>query len=406
MAGMTSLIGAGVGLAGSLLGGSSQPKQRWRPMATSNLWGNVSFDKKNRTFNQSLSPWAQGISDTFQGNAQTATNSPLFGLGNQYMSQGAGDVLGAYGALNEYGMPDEALYQNAMGQLGQYGNLFGNLAGMAGNNPYAQQQMALGQQFMGAQAPSYDQVAAQRLGLLREQAAPFENRAYNSMQNKLFSQGRLGSTGGGRDIEAFARGLGQADTSRQLDSMGFAEQLYGRDQQNALAQRQMGANLFSGGVGNWMQGINSAGQLGQLGMGAATGQYNLGMGWNNAGYGRAQDRLARTSEMFGFGQDIAGAGAQQAGTWMNLLSGLTGEQSKMYEQGLRAAGPSTPQGGNTTGASVGGFLQGLGGGMLTGTVDPGSWFGGGSIPGQTINQFRGFGNEGVLSPIDITAKRM
>src|SRR5690606_26843836 len=74
----------------------------------------------------------------------------------------------------------------------------------AGNNPYALEQMQMGRNLMGN---SYQDVANQQLALMRQQAAPHEERATNSLMQRLFNQGRMGSTGGGRDIEAFARGL-------------------------------------------------------------------------------------------------------------------------------------------------------------------------------------------------------
>jgi len=359
------------------------------------MWGDVKFDKKGKKINQTLSGFSQGIVNQAQGFANEGMNSPLRGLGMGFQQQGANDTLGAYGALNAYGLPDEGLYQNAMGGMQNYSNLFGGLAGAAAQNPYAQQQMQLGLGFMGAQPQSYQDVAASRLGLLRDQAAPFEERAYNSLQNRMFSQGRMGSTGGGRDLEAFSRGLAQADTGRQLDAQQLAEGLYGRDLQAALQQQGMGANLFSGGAGNWMSGLTNAADIGRLGMGATTGMYDLGMGWNQAGYGRAQDRLARTTQMFGFGGDVAQTGLRDTAGWMDLMSGISGEQAKSADLGLRAAGSGQPTGGNPMGAAAGGFLQGLGGGMLTGQIKPGEWFNkppsGGTGTGTT-----GFGFGGTL----------
>lgn len=368
------LVGAAVGLGGSLLGGSSQPKVKWRPMATDNMFGSVAFDKKNRQLTQSLAPWAQDLATTMQGYAGQAMGSPLFGMGQGLQQLSAGDAAGAYGAVQNYGMMDPSIYAGTMQGLGQYANLFGGLAGGAMQNPYAMEQMQFGRDLMGAQAQDYSGVMQDRLGLLRQQAAPFEERALNSLATSAFGRGRLGSTGGGRDLEAFGRGLSQADTSRQLDAMGFAEQLYGRDQANATALRGMGANMFGGGVGNYLQGLNASGQFGQLGMGALGGMYDLGMNWNQAGYTRANERLARTSDMFGFGSSVAGQPVKDTGTYLNLLSGIAGEQANLAQMGLSAAGPGAPTGGNTTGQAVGGFLQGLGGGMLTGDIDPSSWF--------------------------------
>jgi hypothetical protein len=262
--------------------------------------------------------------------------------------------------------------------------------------------MGIGQ---GLMSNSYGDVAQQRLGLLRDQAAPFEQRATDSLMQRLFSQGRMGSTGGGRDIEAFARGLGQADTSRQLDAQGFAEQLYGRDQ-------SLGANLFSAGVGNFMQGDQFGGQLGlqrniqqmnqnqasagfgldanrlglfgqQLGLTADTTRaglsaealgniYNTTMGFNELQMNRADQRLARAQQLFGFGETLGNTGNRQASNAMGLLSGLTAEQQQLLGVGLNSGGAQAQAALNSgrfimAGAEnpFAGFLQGLGGGLLT-----------------------------------------
>ena len=111
-------------------------------------------------------------------------------------------------------------------------------------------QRGLQDQFGGAAARSLatagldpSVLGQQRLDILRQQAAPFEQRAFNNLQTNLFNTGRLGTTGGGLQTEAFARGLGQADLGRQL-----AAQDFGFQQQNAAAAR---AGQFT----NQLQGL-------------------------------------------------------------------------------------------------------------------------------------------------------
>lgn len=374
--------GAAIGAVGSIIGGSSQPKVKWRPMGTENLWGSTSFDKKNKRMNQTLSPWAQGMADNFQEQASGYGSSPLLGIGQGMQQSAAGAMSGYVDAANNYGMPDEGLYQGAMQGMGQYANLFGGLAGAAANNPYALQQMQLGQGLMGERGQSYQDVFQNKFNQLNAAAQPFEERAQNSLMNKLYGMGQLGTPGGALGMESFARGLGQAQTQRGIDAMNLSEGLYGRDQANATQLRGLGANLFAGGVGNWMQGLGQAGDLGRLGLGATTGMYDLGMNWNQAGYTRANDRLARTSDLFGFGSTVEGRPMEMQGKYMNMLSGLTGEQGKMLELGLSAAGPGAPMGGNPTGQALGGFLGGLGQGMMTGNIDFGSLF---RNPGGSMN---------------------
>lgn len=393
-----AVAGAGIGLVGSMLGGKSQPKQTstpFRPYAVSNLWGGQTIDRTNGTLTSNLSDFGQRIADMGMFGAER-TLADMYGnaqRGSNFADMGATDYMGTYGSVQSYGLPNQSLYAGADAALGQYGNLFGNLAQQSAQNPYALQQMQLGQNFMGAAPRSYQDVASSRLGLLREQAAPFEERAANSLQNTLFSQGRLGSTGGGRDIEAFARGLGQADTARQLDAQTMAEGLYGRDQQYAAQQQAMGANLFSGGANNWMQGLGQAGQLGQLGAGMAGQRYDLGMNWNQAGYTRANDRMARAAQMFGFGNTMQVQSAANADPWLKILSGLTGEQGNLVNQSAAlGGGGQTTTAGNPTGQAAGAFLGNLGQGMMTGNID----FGG------MMDKWRMRG----LEPIDITAKRI
>lgn len=393
-----AVAGAGVGLVGSLLGGKSQPKNTstpFRPYAVSNLWGGQTIDRTNGTLTSNLSDFGQRISDMGMFGAER-TLADMYGntqRGSNFADMGATDYMGTYGSVQGYGLPNQGLYAGADAAMGQYGNLFGNLAQQSAQNPYAVQQMQLGQQFMGAAPQSYQDVAASRLGLLRDQAAPFEERAANSLQNRLFSQGRLGSTGGGRDIEAFARGLGQADTSRQLDAQTMAEGLYGRDQQYAAQQQAMGANLFSGGANNWMQGLGQAGQLGQLGANTAGQRYDLGMNWNQAGYNRANARMDRAAQLFGFGNTMQTQSAANADPWLKILSGLTGEQNNMINASAAlGGGGQTTTAGNPMGQTAGAFLGNLGQGMMTGNIDLGGM----------MDKWRMRG----LSPVDITAKRI
>jgi hypothetical protein len=124
------------------------------------------------------------------------------------------------------------------------------------------------------------------------------------------------------------------------------------------------------------------------------------MNWNQAGYSRAGDRLARTSGLFGFGSGIMDTASKESAGWLNMLSGISGEQQNLADAGLAAAGPATPSGGSTTGQTAGAFLANLGGGMMTGNVDYSSLFGGRLSGGDAQsfrNQMVGFGNQAVPS---------
>jgi hypothetical protein len=151
-------------------------------------------------------------------------------------------------AFNQQGA--DAGISNATGVqdtlLGGAGQAFGN----ASQDLFNQQQNPFQEGFQnslfGQSQDSFNAIPgtqegarAQQLDLLRQEAAPFEERAFSGLQNNLFSTGRLGTTGGGLQTEAFARGLGQADLSRQITAGNE-----GRAAQNSqlnLAQGQLGA---------------------------------------------------------------------------------------------------------------------------------------------------------------------
>lgn len=460
--GLGTAIMGGIGLAGSLLSSNAQKKAakkaaeaaQFNPWNASNLFGSTTWNRQSNQIQQSLSPFAQGIADQLQGQAQAGLGSAWQAQGDALMGSAAGDLMGAYQQAQGLGGLDPAFANSIMG--GFY-DLYGrsapqvsvqginpymlgavpqvsaqNTAGVdmsglfssAGNNPYALEQMQMGRNLMGN---SYQDVADQQLALMRQQAAPHEERATNSLMQRLFNQGRMGSTGGGRDIEAFARGLGEADLSRQLAANQFAEGLYGRDQ-------ALGANLFSGGAGLFQQGQGLAANIGsninaqnlardqynlgagqfnaQLGLQAAlanqgaamqagtanmdaalraamanqsaslqgnqqalaalTGGANFGLTQDQLNYSRANDRIARAEALFGFGNALGQVGMNQTANALSLLSGLAGQQNDLANLGIAAGGAQATAGANAgrftlsaAGSPLGGFMQGLGGAYLS-----------------------------------------
>lgn len=71
--------------------------------------------------------------------------------------------------------------------------------------------------------------ARRELGLLRDLARPEEQRQGNELRDRLFAQGRLGTTGGTEEQGLFSRNLGEADLRRVLESISG-----GRAEQNRL----------------------------------------------------------------------------------------------------------------------------------------------------------------------------
>ena len=65
-------------------------------------------------------------------------------------------------------------------------------------------------------ATSSQDASAEALQLLRDQARLSEDRQFQDLQENLFATGRLGTSGGALQTEAFARGLAEADNDRQI----------------------------------------------------------------------------------------------------------------------------------------------------------------------------------------------
>jgi len=245
------------------------------------------------------------------------------------------DVQNAYQRfLVAGGLPDIS------GQLGGISSLagIGGLQALAANqsltNAYAPFQQGLQNQLYGGAAGLFGQAAQgfdayrdQTLDLLRQQAAPFEQRALQALQTNQFNTGRLGTTGGGMQTEAFARGLGQADLARQLQA--------GQEARNAGAYSlAQGQGLLGAGQGlTSMQDqlLDNAYKRfsGATGLGADLFQSSLRnmLDVNQLGYSRAGQNLA-TAQQFGLYQP------QFLGTWQTLAGQGIGNQAAMQNLAL------------------------------------------------------------------------
>lgn len=346
-----AVAGAVGSLAGGLIQGNSDKaaaKRAAKQVAPYNLDAGgfgVSVDQKNRTITGTMSPEQQAMYDLmgqqgmgllqsggpfggYQLHAQNVGNNMLPGLFNGYL--GASQQI-PYGAFDQFGGTMGGLQGMAIGGAQQgLNNAFG-----PGQNTGLSNMMF--QQGMGMQDTPVDQyrdIAANQLGLMRDLAAPQEERAANDMMQRLFSKGQLASSTGGRNFEAFAQGQSNADMQRQLQAQGFAENLYRGDQQFALNRGAQGQGLI--GMGFTGQGQDTArqGMFGQL------GSTMMNQGGQFAGLGldasvnqsemvnqRAQQRLAEAQrQMFG-GQSMFDANQTSA---FNLLNQQNNQQQNLY----------------------------------------------------------------------------
>lgn len=114
--------------------------------------------------------------------------------------------------------------------------------------------MGQGQQLAG-RAASMDpnQIARQQYNMMSQLAAPGEHQARTGMENRLFSQGLLGSSGGAAQMGQMQQALGQADLQRQQQAMGMGQQVQAQQMQNALGMIGAGQGMF----GQGLQGIGT-----------------------------------------------------------------------------------------------------------------------------------------------------
>lgn len=221
-------------------------------------------------------------------------------------------------------------------QLGsEFGANIGDLAGA--RNPFqaALQNALFGGANQQAQlaGTGFGDVRADTLATLREQARPFEERQLAQLQNQQFAQGRLGTTGGALQTEAFARGLGQADLDRQLRATQEARATQAQALQSALGLSQAG-----GGVRSLQDDLlNSAfgrfAQTAQLGEGLDRTRFGRVLGLNELGFNRAQAELANQIRN---AQLIPQLQGQRLGLGLQALQGQAGLQSQALE-GFQAA---------------------------------------------------------------------
>lgn len=309
-----AVAGAGASLLGGVMQGKSEKKAAagMNPWNVSGLFGEATFDPNSRT--------AKFAGDRYTTDARNMLGSNIANMfgggGNQQFSQFA------QGLGNEQ-LP--GLFQQYQQQLG----------GMP-SEAYGQYQQQMGQA-QGIANQDLQGLMGQKLNLLRQQAAPQEQQQYNSLQNRLFGQGRLGSTGGQGEVSAFARGLGEADLSRQMQ----AQQL---------------------GIQAQNQNLSQAGLLSEL---AGTGFANA-LNYNDIGVNRAAQRMQNAMGLFGFGNDL-NANMQQQG--LSGLQGMMGiDQNAMNAMALgKNLSGSAQQAQMQSGSMGGGLLSGLGAGIMQNT---------------------------------------
>jgi hypothetical protein len=315
--GWGALVGAAVGAYGSIKGGKEAAKgAAYRPwnVGLGGL-GGVEFRGNHLILGEDPMQIQQRNAQwTAQNQAMDSYNrsptndmwrSSLYDMGRQ--------------ADSANGLPtpffgNQMVFQNQAGQAQQLGGhaLSQASTGYGGNNFLGMGTQMLGNygnQNLGRNMiTNFDpnQAGSDYTNLLRQQAQPQEQQATNSLANRLFASGRLGTTGGAGMMGSMQQANQQADIGRQVagQQFGLQQQLMqqqGYDQAlNAEQGRQLGhlgmAGQLSGmGAGLIGQSYQNAGVGMGLGQQADTFGFSRMMQLNDANYMRTQDRFNRGS---------------------------------------------------------------------------------------------------------------
>lgn len=399
---LSGLLQAG----GAFLTGRSQAKAaedaaegaRFNPFNVTGPGGTSSIDGQN--INLQLGGAQGEISSRLLGQAGGALNqnSPE---AQRFAQIGLGGIPSLFGAAQgvQTGLPGQ--FNTLSGNLDRLGGLFSQAGGQGLNqafgsptaSPFTQGLFGQGQELLGTQ---FGDVEQQALARSRALARPGEENATQAALDRLFSQGRLGTTGGAQVAGQLAQAQEFADIQRQQNATSFANQLRQQD-------RQLGQGLFSQGL----QGIGldqaRGANLGGLGAGLFSQVPGLqGTLFNAAGavdtsnINRAQQRLANAQGLFGFGRGIEDANLQRTSNLLGVNQGLAGGLLQQAGLGLEGGAASAAAGANAGlfgqqaafspfGAALSGF--GAGGG-----ADPLSDF-----AGNQLNRLQGlFGGSGVI----------
>lgn len=325
-----------------------------------------------------LSPTAaRTIGRAFPGGAPASTAAssaagvPAVGSlpGVESIGLSAGDLEGLRAALSQFasqGVPSASSglpqgVQAALGRLQSAGRApvdlglagLGDLESAIGSS-FTDASEALGQagggfqrglqntSFRGAgrnlatAGQTFDQVFDSTLSNLREQAGVQTDRAFSNLQDNLFATGRMGSSGGALQTEAFARGLAQADASFQLQAQQQAQMA----QQNALGMAQGLTGIGSGLRGQEEDLLQSAfGRFTSLtGLAAdlSRERFSRSMFGNELGFSRAKDALGTQVQMAGLPSSLQASQLQNVLSAMQGQAGIQNQVLQLFGAGLSA----------------------------------------------------------------------
>jgi len=272
-------------------------------------------------------------------------------------------------AFSNYNAP---MFQQGMGNMSQLGNQAAGIAGMGPQDTSGGMQQGL---FQGGaqnlmQAGNTSGLVQQQLDASRALAQPGEDRLFNKVQDRLFAQGRMGTTGGSQEFGEAINQIGMADQQRIMNAQQLGMQNQQQLGQLGLGQMQAGTGLMGQNWQNWMgAGQNAQGFAGQLGQMEGQG-FNQNLQALQQNQTAGQNRLQNAMGLFGMGRQTLEGQAGLGGTLANAYTGLMGlpmqgtlgllnaEANRIGATGMHAQ--ALGQGAQAQGGLLGGLMGGLG----------------------------------------------
>lgn len=403
-----SVIGGVASLAGGYLSGKSSKKAakaaakgaEFRPGSVMGPAGNAIFNRDYKTgqYNLSLSPnqMESDIRGALQDRALSGVGGGAYAdLSSFLREQTAPTIFDLYADYQdtETYLPDFGLSTafdlSRLGDATTEAGLAGMFSGLSGPSAMgvSDSALSLGRSFLSGGAPtSFNQLAAERLSSLRGLAKPAEERLVNSRINNLFSQGRLGTTGGANILGELSDSLAREDMGRVIASQDFAQNQINEERNFLQGQQGLGTTLMDMGLrgitaeqSNALQRGGFGAELLRLAAANRGGALASVEASDTASLSRGQRRLGNAQSLFNFGD------AMDASELDRALAALGGSQTidqTLMDQARIGASVGSAQasaGANAgalraqgSGSILGGALSGLGAGLMSGSSNNGS----------------------------------
>lgn len=282
------------------------------------------FAKATGTLNPfNATTGAGGISAGLNGGNPSLNYGSLQGGYNQFAGLAGNAGASANGITAPAGL--NAGLSGAFGAAaGGLGSFNPSAAGSAANSAF----LGAGNAATAA-GGGYNGQVQQQLSAIKALQQPLDQQNFDMLQGSLFGNGQLGSSSGGLQTAAFARGLATENSQDILNAQNLGLQAQASDTATATGLGGLGQGLLSSAFGNFGQTAGLApsiqGAFGANAAGAAAGAgsvTNQGLGLFNAGL---QSSLGQNQASARAGA-LTSTNAQQlnASPMTSLLQGIFG----------------------------------------------------------------------------------